>query len=128
MSPMHRLAVRALRLLVLCAATFLLFQLVSLYLSWPKQAVLGGISLLIALLLHRSSRSRTVTLALMLFSIAATLRYGWWRIHLVVDFFSDESNHRLSSASWPRLTASSSPIPDTLAPSSPTFAGSSSTW
>jgi cellulose synthase (UDP-forming) len=96
MSPKHRLAVRALRLLILCAATFLLFQLVSLYLSWPKQAVLGGISLLIAMLLNRSSRSRTVTLALMLLSIAATLRYGWWRIHLVVDFFSDESNHRLS--------------------------------
>jgi cellulose synthase (UDP-forming) len=96
MSPKHRPAVRALRLLVSCAATFLLFQLVSLYLSWPKQAVLGGVSLLIVLLLNRSSRSHTVTLALMLFSIATTLRYGWWRIHLVVNFFSDESNHRLS--------------------------------
>ena len=92
----NRLPFRVFRLTVFCVATFLLFQLVSLYLSWPKQAVLGGISLLIAMLLNRNSRSHTVTLALMLLSIAATLRYGWWRIRLIVEFFSDESNHRFS--------------------------------
>jgi cellulose synthase (UDP-forming) len=90
----YRYPVRVLRLLVFCVSTFLLFQFVSLYLSWQKQTVLGGVSLLIALVLTRVSRSRLITLALMLLSIAATLRYGCWRLHMVYDFFTDQSNSR----------------------------------
>ena len=76
--------------------TLLLFQFVSLYLSWQKQMTLGALSVLIALALNRTSKSRRVTLALMLLSIAATTRYGWWRFRNVLQYFSDESNHRLS--------------------------------
>jgi cellulose synthase (UDP-forming) len=75
---------------------FLLFQLISLYLSWQKQAVLGGAMLLVGLLANRFSASRVVTIALMLISMIATFRYGWWRVHLLVDFFSDESKARVS--------------------------------
>jgi cellulose synthase (UDP-forming) len=89
-------ATRAWRLIVTCVGLFLLFQFVSLYLSWPKQIVLGSVSIGLVILLNRSSKSRVVTLALMLISLAATLRYGWWRIHMIFDFFSDESNHRVT--------------------------------
>ena len=87
---------RAFRLLVVCACTFLLAQFVSLYMSWPKQVVLGSLTVLCAMVLNRMGRGRLLTLALMLLSIAATLRYGWWRVRLVIGYFTDESNHRLS--------------------------------
>ncbi len=84
------------RVVVLCACTFLLFQFVSLYMSWPKQAVFGALTLLAAIVINRAGKSRLYTIALMLLSIATTLRYGWWRIRLVAGFFGDESNHRVS--------------------------------
>ncbi len=84
------------RFVIAGLSTFVLFQFVSLYLSWPKQMTLGGISMLIAMVLNRTSKSKRVTLALMLLSMAATLRYGWWRFRTIVQYFSDESNHRLS--------------------------------
>ncbi len=87
---------RLFRLVVTGVFLFLLFQFVTLYLSWPKQIVLGGVSLLVAMVLNRASRSKVVTLTLMIFSLAATFRYGWWRVHMVVNFFSDESNHRFT--------------------------------
>ena len=80
--------------LVLCVTAFLFFQLISLDLSWPKQMILGGVSVALGLAANRLSRSRVVTLALMLISLAATLRYAWWRVDLLIDFFADESNHR----------------------------------
>jgi len=95
MQVRHGIFVRTFRFLFFCASSFLLFQFVSLYLSWPKQATLGALSLLLTVLLHRSSRSRVITLSLMLISMAATLRYGWWRVHMVYDFFTNESNHRI---------------------------------
>jgi cellulose synthase (UDP-forming) len=87
---------RFIRALVLCVTAFCTIQLISLYLSWPKQLVLGGVSILLGLLANKLSTSRVVTLGLMFISITATLRYGWWRINLVADFFSDESNSRFS--------------------------------
>jgi cellulose synthase (UDP-forming) len=84
------------RILVFCLTSFLGFQLISLYLSWPKQVVLGGVSLLLALIVNRLSASNTVTLALMLISITATFRYAWWRVHMLVEYFSDPANNRLS--------------------------------
>ncbi len=87
---------RLFRLLVGCVAAFLVFQLVSLYLSWQKQAFLGAVMLLVGLLANRASASRVVTIALMIISIIATFRYGWWRVHLLVDFFLDPSNARVS--------------------------------
>lgn len=89
-------AVRCFRMLVLAITAFLLLQLISLYLSWPKQVMLGSVSIVLGIAMNRFSTSRVITLALMLVSMTATLRYGWWRVHLLVDFFSDESNNRLS--------------------------------
>src|SRR5579859_5175682 len=86
---------RFFRVLVLCVTGFLFFQLISLYLSWQKQAIFGAVAILIGLLANRLSTSRIVTIALMLISMTATFRYGWWRVHLLIDFFSDESNHRI---------------------------------
>jgi cellulose synthase (UDP-forming) len=85
---------RTYRVLVLCVTAFLFFQLISLYLSWQKQAILGAAIILVGLVANRLSTSRIVTLALMVISMSATFRYAWWRMHLLVDFFSDESNPR----------------------------------
>jgi cellulose synthase (UDP-forming) len=82
--------------LVTCVAAFVFFEFISLFLSWPKQMVLGVATILAALAINRLSASRAITIALMLFSIAATFRYAWWRVHLLVDFFADESNKRIS--------------------------------
>jgi cellulose synthase (UDP-forming) len=86
---------RLIRVLVLCLTAFLLFQLISIHLSWPQQAILGLVTILIGLLANRVSASRVVTLALMAISMTATFRYGWWRVHLLADFFTDESNTRV---------------------------------
>ena len=87
---------RVFRFVMTCVSLFLLFQFVSVYLSWPKQAVVGGISIFLVIVLNRSSKSRVVTVALMLISLAATLRYGWWRINLIAGYFADETNHRIT--------------------------------
>jgi cellulose synthase (UDP-forming) len=86
---------RLFRTLVFCVTAFLFLQFISLYLNWPQQLVLGSVSILLALVVNRLSTSRVITIALMLLSVAATLRYGWWRIHTLVDFFSDESSPRM---------------------------------
>ena len=93
--PLHP-AKRGLRFLSVCVCTFFLFEFVSLYLSWPKQAVLGGLTVLAAVTLNQPGKSRLLTFTLTLLSIAVTLRYGWWRARLVIGYFSDESNHRFS--------------------------------
>jgi len=85
---------RIFRTLVLCCTAFLLYQLISIYLSWPQQMILGIASVVLGLIINKASASRVVTLALMLISMTATLRYGWWRVHLLIDYFSDESNNR----------------------------------
>jgi cellulose synthase (UDP-forming) len=85
---------RLVRVAFVILTVFLLLQLVSLYLSWPKQLILACVSILCCLVANRLSDSRSVTLGLMLVSMTATFRYGWWRVNLVVDFFSDEANNR----------------------------------
>jgi len=95
-APKRSLPLRALRLLIFCACTFLLFQFCTLYLSWHKQVVLGVCSVAIAIVLNRISRSLVVTISLMLLAMAATLRYSWWRLHTVFNYFTDESNNRIS--------------------------------
>ena len=85
---------RLFRVLVFFLTAFLALQLISLYLSWPKQIMLGSASIVLGLLANRISKSRVVTLALVLISVTATFRYAWWRVHMIVDFFSDEANNR----------------------------------
>jgi cellulose synthase (UDP-forming) len=82
--------------LLLAITAFLALQLISLYLSWPKQVILGSVSVLIGLAANRLSASRLVTIGLMLISLTATLRYGWWRVRLLIDYFLDQSNNRAS--------------------------------
>ncbi len=87
---------RMLRLIITLASSFLLFQFVSLYLNWPKQIIVGCVTIALAIVLNRTSSTRIVTISLMLISVAATLRYGWWRVHMILQFFGDESNNRLT--------------------------------
>jgi cellulose synthase (UDP-forming) len=89
----ENLLTRILRLLFLILAAVILCFLAIVPLSWPQQAVLGLLSLLMALALARGSDSYLVTLTLMMLSMFCTFRYGYWRISQVVRFFQDPANH-----------------------------------
>ena len=69
-----------LRLIFLLAAATVFYFLAVLPLTWPQQAVLGLLTLLMALAMARSSDSYLVTLTLMMMSMFCTFRYGYWRI------------------------------------------------
>ncbi len=58
-------------------------------LTWPQQAVLGLLLVLLAIWIDRSSSSYLVTLTLMLLSCFSTFRYGYWRVSTVIAFFHD---------------------------------------
>jgi cellulose synthase (UDP-forming) len=81
------------RFLILCAAVVVFYFFAVLPMTWPQQAVLGLLSLIMALALARSSDSYLITLTLMLLSMFCTFRYGYWRIEQVVRFFQDPANH-----------------------------------
>ena len=89
----ENLLTRILRLLFLILAAAILCFLAVVPLTWPQQAVLGLLSLLMALAMARSSDSYLVTLTLMMLSMFCTFRYGYWRIEQVVRFFQDPANH-----------------------------------
>jgi cellulose synthase (UDP-forming) len=89
----ENLLTRILRLLFLILAAVILCFLAMVPLSWPQQAVLGLLSLLMALALARGSDSYLVTLTLMMLSMFCTFRYGYWRTSQVVRFFQDPANH-----------------------------------
>jgi len=82
-----------LRLVFLLAAGVAFYFLAVLPLTWPQQAVLGLLSLLMALAMARSSDSYLITLTLMMMSMFCTFRYGYWRILMTVRFFQDPANH-----------------------------------
>jgi cellulose synthase (UDP-forming) len=84
---------RILRLLFLLAAAFAFCFLAILPLTWPQQAVMGLLTLLVALFLARGSDSYLVTLTLMMMSMFCTFRYGYWRVLQVVRFFKDPASH-----------------------------------
>jgi cellulose synthase (UDP-forming) len=81
------------RLVFLLSAGIVFYFLAILPLTWPQQAVLGLLTLLMALALARSSDSYLVTLTLMIMSMFCTFRYGYWRILQTVRFFQDPANH-----------------------------------
>ncbi len=62
-------------------------------LTWPQQAVCGLLLLIIGLAVGRASDSYLVTLTLMIMSLFATFRYGYWRLSQTWLFFQDPSNH-----------------------------------
>jgi cellulose synthase (UDP-forming) len=82
--------------MVLCVTAFLFLQLISIHLTWPRQVVLGVLTIVVGLVANRSSASRVVTIALMLISMTATFRYMWWRVDALTDFFADEGNRHVS--------------------------------
>jgi cellulose synthase (UDP-forming) len=84
---------KLLRLIFLLAAAAAFCFLAILPLTWPQQAVLGLLTLLMALAMARSSDSYLVTLTLMMMSMFCTFRYGYWRIMQVVQFFQDPATH-----------------------------------
>jgi len=85
---------KLIRIVVFVLALFLWLQFISLYLTWPEQMILGAASVVLGIAVNRVSTSRLITLGLMLVSMTATFRYGWWRLRLLVDYFADGSNHR----------------------------------
>ena len=80
---------RLLRIVLIAAGMVVLFFFGSLPLSWPQQAVLGLLILLLCVWLSRVSDSYLITLTLMMLSMFATFRYGWWRVSAIVAFFQD---------------------------------------
>lgn len=73
-----RLGSAALGLLAL-AAIIACIPFIILPLAWKEQAIFGAALILLGLLLNTTSRSLTVTMLLMTFSVFSTLRYGYWR-------------------------------------------------
>jgi cellulose synthase (UDP-forming) len=80
---------KVLRFFVLFGGIIFLIFTGILDLTWPQQAVLGLLTVLLAFWMDRSSSSYLVTLTLMLISIYSTFRYGYWRISYVIRFFLD---------------------------------------
>jgi cellulose synthase (UDP-forming) len=85
---------RIFRFAVVCVTGFLLFLLISIFLPWQEQLILGIATVIVGLIVNKFSSSRVITIALMMISSTATLRYFWWRVHMLVDYFTDESNNR----------------------------------
>ena len=80
---------RLLRIVLVAVGMVVLFFFGSLSLSWPQQAVLGLLILLLCIWLSRVSDSYLITLTLMMLSMFATFRYGWWRVSSIIAFFQD---------------------------------------
>jgi cellulose synthase (UDP-forming) len=84
---------KVLRFSVLAGGIFVLGFTGILDLTWPQQAVLGLLTVLLAIWMDRSSSSYLVTLTLMMASMYSTFRYGFWRISYTVKFFLDPGNN-----------------------------------
>src|SRR5579859_1668237 len=82
-----------LRFVFLGVALVVFYFFATLPLTWPQQAVCGLLTLLMGLALGRTSDSYVITLTLMVMSLFATFRYGYWRLSGTVQFFQDPSNH-----------------------------------
>jgi cellulose synthase (UDP-forming) len=82
-----------LRTVIILAGGIVLFFSGVLDLTWPQQAVMGMLIILLSIWLDRSSNSYLITLTLMLISCFSTFRYGWWRIAKVIDYFTDPGNN-----------------------------------
>ena len=61
-------------------AAIAMLPLIILPLAWKEQAIFGAVVILFAIGLNRISRSLTITIMLMAFSVFSTLRYGYWRV------------------------------------------------
>ena len=84
---------RLLRGSILLAGIAVLLGAGVLRLTWQQQAVVGVFTLMVGVVIDRSSDSYLVTLTLMLVSCFSTFRYGFWRIETAVRFFRDPGTH-----------------------------------
>src|SRR3984957_8465545 len=84
---------RAIRFCILAGGIIFLLFTGILELTWPQQAVLGLLTVLVAMWMDRSSTSYLITLTLMLVSMYSTFRYGFWRISTTIRFFTDPGNN-----------------------------------
>src|ERR1700738_3686296 len=84
---------KTLRFVVIAGGVFVLIFTGILDLTWPQQAVLGLLTVLLAIWMDRSSSSYLVTLTLMIASMYSTFRYGFWRISYTIKFFMDPGNN-----------------------------------
>ncbi len=84
---------KLLRFVFLIIALVVFYFFATLPLTWPQQAVCGLLTLLMGLALGRTSDSYLITLTLMILSLFATFRYGYWRLYMTVQFFQDPANH-----------------------------------
>jgi cellulose synthase (UDP-forming) len=84
---------KLLRFVFLVVAVVMFYFFATLPLTWPQQAVCGLLTLLMGLALGRTSDSYLITLTLMILSLFATFRYGFWRLSQTVAFFQDPANH-----------------------------------
>jgi cellulose synthase (UDP-forming) len=84
---------KLLRFVFLVVAVVMFYFFATLPLTWPQQAVCGLLTLLMGLALGRTSDSYLITLTLMILSLFATFRYGFWRLSQTVTFFRDPANH-----------------------------------
>ncbi len=78
-----------LRFMILAGGGVFLIFAGALELTWPQQALMGLVMLVISIWMDRASTSYLVTLTLMIMSCFATFRYGYWRITTVIKFFAD---------------------------------------
>jgi cellulose synthase (UDP-forming) len=84
---------RALRFVILAGGVLFLCFAGVLDLTWQHQAILTGLTLILAVWIGRSSKSYQVTLTLLLLSVFSTLRYGFWRVSSMVAFFRSPATH-----------------------------------
>src|SRR5271163_2700080 len=84
---------KALRFFILAGGLIFLCLTGVLELTWPQQAVLGLLTVLLGIWMDRSSTSYLVTLTLMLCSMYSTFRYGFWRLSTTTAYFLDPGSH-----------------------------------
>jgi cellulose synthase (UDP-forming) len=92
---------RLIRFVILFGGLIFMIFAGVLKLTWPQQAIMGLLLILIAIWMDRSSTSYLVTLTLMLLSCFSTFRYGVWRLSTVIDFFADPGTRH----TWTALDA-----------------------
>ena len=87
------LSASLLRLAVYALLLFFAFEFITIDFQWLAQLALGGLTIVIAYALHRSSESEAVTMTLMAASMLATARYAYWRYLSVIRALLSIDSH-----------------------------------
>src|SRR5664279_3733683 len=94
MSLGHGLLSKLAQWVLIATGLYCLYAFAVLPLTWWEQVALGVGMLALACWLGWWSRSRVVSLVLMVLSVFATVRYGWWRVTTVAHYFREPGAHR----------------------------------